>query len=63
MNPTVIAVLAKNQPDIEAIINKIGIANLLALMPHVMAILATVEAAQTAQPAAPVHPYQAPAGR
>jgi hypothetical protein len=43
MNPVLAAVLAKNGADIEAIVTKIGIANLLALMPHIMAILTTID--------------------
>jgi hypothetical protein len=47
MNPTLIAeIVAKNGPDIEAIIATIGITNLLKLVPHLMAILATVQAQQ-----------------
>ena len=44
MNPIMLTVLQKNSADLEAIIGKIGIANLLSLMPHIMAIMATVEA-------------------
>ena len=44
MNPIMLAVLQKNGADLEAIIGKIGVGTLLSLMPHIMAILATVEA-------------------
>ena len=44
MNPIMLAVLQKNAADIEAIVAKVGVGNLLSLMPHIMAILATVEA-------------------
>jgi len=47
MNPQLLALLAeKNSADLEAIVNKIGVANLIALLPHIVAILETVQAAQ-----------------
>ncbi len=45
MNPVVIDVLIKNSSDVEAIITKIGISNLLACMPHILNILKTVQEA------------------
>lgn len=46
MNPTIALILQKNSADIEAIVNKIGMPTLLALVPNFMAILATVQEAQ-----------------
>ena len=46
MNPDLVAqVVNKNSADIEAIVNKIGIVTLLQLMPHLVAILKTVQEA------------------
>ena len=45
MNPALAAVLEKNQPDLKAIIAKIGIDGLFELMPHITAILKTVQEA------------------
>ncbi len=45
MNPIVTAVLEKNQPDLKAIINKIGIDGLFELMPNITNILKTVQEA------------------
>jgi hypothetical protein len=45
MNPIVAAVLEKNQADLKAIIAKIGIDGLFELMPHITAILKTVQEA------------------
>jgi len=45
MNPIVAEILAKNASDIEVIVNKIGLPTLLALVPNLMNILATVQAA------------------
>jgi hypothetical protein len=45
MNPLVEEVLAKNGPDIEAIIAKIGVPTLIAIAPHLWAIFATIQAA------------------
>lgn len=44
MNPQLLAIIAKNSADLEAIINKIGVANLIALMPNIVAILETIQA-------------------
>lgn len=45
MNPELLAIIvAKNGADIEAIVSRIGIANLIALMPHIVAILETIKA-------------------
>ena len=44
MNPTIELVLAKNSADIEAIIAKVGIGTLISLVPHLLAILKTIEA-------------------
>jgi hypothetical protein len=52
MNPTLAAILSKNSTDLEAIVAKIGIGTLLSLTPHLLAILATVDA-QKAASAAP----------
>jgi hypothetical protein len=51
MDPETLLLIAdKNLVDVEAIINKVGgIANLLALMPHIINILRTWQAAQAAQ--------------
>ena len=51
MNPETLLLLAeKNSADIEAIINtlgpKVGIPTLLTLMPHIVAILQTLQAQQ-----------------
>jgi hypothetical protein len=46
MNPIVAAVLEKNPNDIKAIVAKIGIDGLFELMPHITAILKTVQEAQ-----------------
>lgn len=46
MNPTIAAVLEKNQADLKAIINKIGIDGLFELMPHITAILKTIQEQQ-----------------
>ena len=47
MNPELLAALAqKNATDIEAIIAKIGIPTLLSLLPHLLAIVNTIEAQQ-----------------
>jgi hypothetical protein len=44
MNPALLAALAeKNPADIEAIIAKIGIPTLLSLLPHLIAILTTIQ--------------------
>lgn len=44
MNPQMIAlVMQKNASDIKVIINTIGIDNLLALMPHFLAIVQTIQ--------------------
>lgn len=47
MNPTIALILQKNSADIEAIVTKIGMPTLLSLIPNILAILATVEAAKT----------------
>ena len=47
MNHIVTAVLEKNQPDLKAIIAKIGIDGLFELMPHITAILKTVQETQS----------------
>lgn len=59
MNPTTLLTLAeKNATDIEAIVNaigpKLGVTGILALMPHIVAILQTLEGipATTTPPAA-----------
>lgn len=45
MNPQLLALLAeKNAADLEAIVTKIGVANLIALMPHIVNILETIQA-------------------
>ena len=47
MNPAIFLALAeKNGPDIEAILAKVPITTLLALAPHLYAILATIQAQQ-----------------
>jgi hypothetical protein len=47
MTPELMAEIASNNgPDVEAIIAKIGIATLLALVPNFMAIAKTVQAHQ-----------------
>jgi len=46
MNPIMLAILSKNQADLKAIIAKIGIDGLFELMPHIEAILKTVQEAQ-----------------
>jgi hypothetical protein len=46
MNPIIAQVLIANATDIEAIIAKVGIGTLLSLMPHILAILETVEKAR-----------------
>lgn len=47
MTPELMAeIAAKNGPDLEAIIAKIGIATLLVLAPNFMAIVKTVQAHQ-----------------
>jgi hypothetical protein len=46
MNPILTAVLEKNQADLKAIIAKIGIDGLFELMPHITAILKTVQETQ-----------------
>lgn len=47
MTPELLAELAaKNGPDVEAIIAKIGVATLLALAPNFMNIVKTVQAHQ-----------------
>ena len=46
MNPILTAVLEKNPNDIKAIIAKIGIDGLFELMPHITAILKTVQETQ-----------------
>ena len=44
MDPALLAALAeKNAPDIEAIIAKVGIGTLLALLPHLLAIATTIQ--------------------
>jgi hypothetical protein len=44
MNPALFALLAeKNAADIEAIVAKIGIPTLLAIAPHLYAILTTIQ--------------------
>lgn len=44
MNPQLLSLIAeKNAADLEAIVNKIGVANLIALMPHIVAILETIQ--------------------
>jgi len=45
MNPLVEEVLAKNATDIEAIIAKSGIPTLIAIAPHLWAIMGTIQAA------------------
>jgi hypothetical protein len=45
MNPTIALVLQKNAADIEAIVPKIGMPTLLALVPNFMNILKTVQEA------------------
>ena len=45
MNPIIAEVLAKNGPDIEAIVAKIGVPTLVELAPHFLNILATGQAA------------------
>ena len=45
MNPTLALVMQKNSADIEAIVAKIGIANLLSLTPHIFAIMQTIQSA------------------
>ena len=45
MNPQLLALIAeKNGADLEAIVNKIGVTNLIALLPHIVAILETIQA-------------------
>lgn len=47
MNPELLAAIAaNNSADLEAIIAKLGIANLLAVLPHILNILNTVQAEQ-----------------
>ena len=48
MNPTLALIIQKNSADLEAIVAKIGIGTLITLIPHIMAILATVEAQKAA---------------
>jgi len=44
MDPALLAALiAKNSGDLEAIVAKVGFPTLLALLPHILAILATVQ--------------------
>ena len=47
MDPKLFAEIAiKNGPDLEALIAIFGITNIVKAMPHLMAIAATVQAAQ-----------------
>ena len=47
MDPKLFAeIAAKNGADLEAIIAIFGITNIVKAMPHIMAIMATVQAAQ-----------------
>jgi hypothetical protein len=46
MNPTIAAILEKNQTDIKAIVDKIGLEALLALTPHFLAIAKTAQEVQ-----------------
>jgi hypothetical protein len=50
MNPTIELILTKNAADIEAIVAKIGLPTLIALIPNFLAIVKTIEATP-AQPA------------
>lgn len=44
MDPALIALLVeKNGADVEAIVNKVGLVTLLSLVPHFMAIVATLQ--------------------
>jgi len=46
MNPTITAILEKNQADIKAIVAKIGIEGLFELLPNITNILKTVQETQ-----------------
>ncbi len=41
MNPALAAVLANNKADIQAIIDKVGLGNIIELAPHFAAVLAS----------------------
>lgn len=47
MDPKIFAEIAlKNGPDLEAVVAILGVANIAKAMPHILAIMATVQAAQ-----------------
>lgn len=49
MNPELLALIAeKNLADLEAIISKVGIQNLIALLPNIISIFKTIQSAQKA---------------
>ena len=53
MNPQLLALLAENNAaDLKAIVNKIGVDGLIDLMPHIVAIMQTVQSVQATQKSA-----------
>jgi hypothetical protein len=45
LNPTILMLIEKNPKDIEAIITTIGIGTILKILPNILNILGTVQAA------------------
>ena len=54
MNPTIALILQHNQADIKAIVEKVGIENLLSLAPNFMNIVATLQKVPSVAPKAQI---------